>query len=62
MAKLSIAHGSHCLEVFEPEMVNVEIRADGKVLWVCCEDGTVLRVGAIKNLTITDHRKDSEDE
>lgn len=47
------------LDVAAKTPVEVEIRADGTVLWVHHKGITVLRVCQIPSLTITDHRKDN---
>lgn len=46
------------LDITAPELApEVEVRADGKVLWVHVDGITVLRICQMPGLTITDHRK-----
>lgn len=50
---------SQLLDITAPEIaVEVEIRGDGKVLWVNIDGECALRVCQIPELTIIDHRDD----
>lgn len=50
------------LDITGSELVQVEIRDDGKVLWVHTAEGmTVLRICQIEQLDIVDHRSDKVD-
>lgn len=44
------------LDITGAEGVQVQIKADGKVLWINTENGCVLRVCQIKNIEINDER------
>ena len=44
------------LDITAPEVIEIEIRDDGKVIWVHTQEGTVLRVCRIGKLILTDHR------
>lgn len=51
------------IDISEPENhVQIEIRPDGKVLWVNVDGITVLRICKIPDLIIEDHRNDTRDE
>jgi hypothetical protein len=50
------------VDITAPDQVEVEIRADGSVLWVHVEGITKLRLCRIQNLTITDRRDPPPDE
>jgi hypothetical protein len=41
------------LDITEPEVVEIVVRKDKKVVWVNTESGCVLRACRIKTLTIT---------
>ena len=57
------------LEIIGVEMINVMISEDGRRVWVCTEEGTVLRaklgsVGArmtLQDLRLNDDEQDEED-
>lgn len=49
-------------DITAPKVVEVEIRHDGKVVWIHVEGITVLRACRVGELTITDHREDHEEE
>jgi hypothetical protein len=57
MAKSAVYHGS-LLDITAPEHpVEVEIRADGSVMWVHVDGITVLRICQMKEgLKVDDHR------
>jgi hypothetical protein len=44
----------------DPEHCEVTIRRDGTTLWVNTEEGCILRVQGIKNLTLVDERKQED--
>lgn len=46
------------LDLVAEDPVEVEIRADGTVLWVHHQGITVLRICRISNLIINDHREE----
>ena len=48
-------------DVAAPEGLEIEIRADGSVVWIHIDGVTALRVCRVKNLIITDHRTDTEE-
>lgn len=45
------------LDITAPKIVEIEIRGDGKVIWVNVEGMTVLRVCRIGDLTLTDNHQ-----
>lgn len=48
------------VDITGAEIVDVEIRDDGKVLWVNTERGCVLRICRIKNVEVIDRRTQGE--
>jgi len=44
------------LDITGSECVQVEIRNDGKVVWINTEDGCVVRICRIKHLDVVDNR------
>lgn len=46
------------LDVTAPEEVEIQIRVDGKVVWVNIDGVCKLRACRVKKLTIIDERKD----
>jgi hypothetical protein len=49
------------LDIAEPEHVGVEIREDGKVLWVHVNGVTVLRICRISHLQIINYHNSDEE-
>ena len=44
------------LDITGAEIVQIQIRADGAVIWVHTEKGTILRICQIKKLELDDAR------
>lgn len=44
-------------DITAPEDLEIEVRADGKVVWISVDGVTVLRACRIKTLRITDNRE-----
>lgn len=49
--------GFESLDFTKPQTVEIEIRGDGKVVWINIDGLCRLRVCRIENLTLTDERK-----
>lgn len=50
---------SEGLKDLNSKVVEVEIRDDGKVLWVHADEGiSALRISGIEDLRVIDHRED----
>ena len=49
-------HHGELLDIASPKYVDIEIRQDGKVVWVNVDGITRIRLCRIENLYITDNR------
>ena len=45
------------IDVTAPSLVEIEIRSDGKVIWIHVDGFTLLRACRIENLEIKDNRE-----
>jgi len=50
------------IDITEPESVQVDIKSDGKVIWVNVNGSCMFRACRIKNLEINDGRKHNGEE
>lgn len=47
----------HLMDISEPEVVEIQIRADGKVVWVNVDSVCRFRACRVKKIEIKDERK-----
>ena len=45
-----------CLDITEPQSVEIQIRNDGKVIWINIDGACVFRACRIKELSVIDER------
>jgi hypothetical protein len=48
------------LDITGSECVQVEIRNDGKVVWINNEEGCIVRICRIKKIEVIDNREDHD--
>jgi hypothetical protein len=48
------------LDITGSDCVQIEIRNDGKVVWINTEDGCIMRICRIKHLDVVDNRGEND--
>lgn len=52
--------GAKMQDITAPEIVEIEIRRDGKIVWINVDGVAALRACRVENLTVIDHRTDDD--
>jgi hypothetical protein len=57
---MNVAFSDRAIDITAPEIVQIQIKEDGKVVWINTEEGNTFRACQIKNLELVDDRNGLE--